>query len=179
MNEDFEKFKRQISKVSQNRHHKVTNSLTTEAIFIQLKKQKLIPRSISKKVFRMIVREFNLLLAEKLSQGDDIQFPYNMGRIELRKYKPVVKFKEGKLQNGMPVDWNSTLKLWYENPECRESKQLVRRLEKEVFKVIYNKSNADFNNKTYYDFQVNRDIKRSLKDKIKNKEIDAFKFRVQ
>lgn len=176
---DFEEFKKQVVKSSENRHHKVTNCLTTETIFWELKRQKLIDKAIDKKLFRLIVREFNLHLAEKLSQGEDIQFPHHMGRVEIRKYKPVVKFKDGKLQNGMPVDWDATIRLWYEDPECMENKQLVRRIEKEVFKVFYNKSQADFENKTYYDFQVNRELKRSLKDKIKNREIDAFKFRQQ
>lgn len=173
---EFEEFKNQIVKASQSRKPKVTNSLTTESIFLDLKRNKLISRHVSKKMFRSIVREFNYLLAEELSQGGDITFPYNMGRIEIRKHKPVVKFKDGKLYNGMPIDWEATLKLWYEDEECKSNKQLVRRIEKETFKVFYNKSRADYNNRTFYDFQVNRELKRSLKDKIKNREIDAFKF---
>lgn len=174
---DFEKFKQQIVKSSQSRKPVVTNSLTTESIFRALKKDKILDRHISRSLFRRIVRECNLLLAEKFLQGDDIIFPFNMGRVELRKYKPTVKFQDGKLKNGMPVDWEATIKLWQEDEDCLQSKQLVRRNEKEVFKIVYNKSRSDYNNKTYYYFRINRDLKRSLKSKIKNREIDAFKFK--
>lgn len=173
---DFKEFKNQIVKASQSRKPKVTNCLTTETIYHSLKREGMIDKHMSKGEFRLIIREFNLLLAEKLQRGEDIQFPHNMGRVELRKYKPVVRFKDGKLQNGMPVDWIATLKLWQEDDECMRNKQLVRMVEKEVFKIIYNKSRADYPNRTYYQFQVSRELKRSLKDRIKNREIDAFKL---
>jgi hypothetical protein len=46
--------------------------------------------------------------------------------------------------------------------------------EKEIFKVFYNKANANYENKSFMQFEVNRDLKRRLKDRIKSKAIDAF-----
>jgi hypothetical protein len=33
-----------------------------------------------------------------------------------------VKFKDGKILNTMPIDWNSTLSLWHTDEESRNNK---------------------------------------------------------
>ena len=48
--------------------------------------------------------------------------------------------------------------------------------EKEVFKVYYNRIKANYNNKSFYEFIVNRDLKRRLKQRIKSGNFDAFKI---
>ena len=48
--------------------------------------------------------------------------------------------------------------------------------EKELFKVFYNKKNANYINKSFMEFVVNRDLKTRLKHKIKDGAIDAFKL---
>lgn len=53
---------------------------------------------------------------------------------------------------------------------------LVKVGKKEVFKVFYNKGKANYNNKSFYEFEVNRDLKRRLKQRIKEGLIDAFKI---
>lgn len=177
MTTDFGEFRKQVMKVSKSRKQKINNCLTTETIYYDLKRKGMIDKHLKRGEFRLIIRQFNLLLAEELTKGNDIQFPHKMGRVELRKLVPTVKFKNGKLYNGMPIDWNATLKLWQEDEECMKNKQLVRKMEKEMFKIIYNKNKADYNNRTFYDFRVCRDLKQALKTKIQNREIDAFKFR--
>ena len=97
-----------------------------------------------------------------------------MGRLELRKRTNKVKFVEGKMDINYPVDWNATLKLWYDNPSSKAKKQLVRQEAKETFRVFYNRSKANYNNKSFYEFNTNRDIKLGLKRNIKLNKIDAF-----
>ena len=46
--------------------------------------------------------------------------------------------------------------------------------EKEIFKVVYNKSKAEYTNKSFYQFDLNRDIKRRLKQQIREGKLDAF-----
>ena len=48
--------------------------------------------------------------------------------------------------------------------------------EKETFKVFYNRRRANYENKSFMQFEVNRDLKRRLKQKIKNRAIDAFRL---
>ena len=46
--------------------------------------------------------------------------------------------------------------------------------EKEIFKVHYNKSKADYTNKSFYQFNANRELKKALKRNIKDGKVDAF-----
>lgn len=55
-----------------------------------------------------------------------------------------------------------------------KKKRLIRQETKEVFKVFYNKRRAEYPNKSFYQFHINREIKKGLKQKIKNGEIDAL-----
>jgi len=106
--------------------------------------------------------------------GKDVKFPQRMGSLELRKQFPEVKYKDGKLKVGYPIDWDATLKLWYEDSESYTNKTLVRSTEKEVFKILYNRAECNCPNKGFFEFHVNRDIKRRLKKHIKQGRIDAF-----
>ena len=124
--------------------------------------------------FYSIVRSINRLLADELALGNPVIFPYSMGELELRKLPVGVKFENGKLKNTYPIDWDSTVKLWYEDREARESKTLIRRDSKEIYYIKYNRYRATYKNQIFYKFQVNRFIKRALKDNIIKGKIDAL-----
>ena len=80
-----------------------------------------------------------------------------MGRVEVRKYTPEVKFdKDGKIKTSYPIDWDSTIRLWYEDDVSRKKKLILKKKEKEVFRIVYNKSKAMYTNKNYFEFIVNR-----------------------
>ena len=97
-----------------------------------------------------------------------------MGKIELRKYKARIKYEDGKVVTNLPIDWKRTLQLWNEDDESRSNKTLIRRETKEVFRIIYNRQSANYNNKTFYQFSASRAVRQALSEKIKNNEIDAF-----
>ena len=99
-----------------------------------------------------------------------------MGTIELRKYSPKIKIKDNKVKTTLPIDWDRTLKLWYEDQGSYKNKTLVRMNEKEVFKIFYNRNKANYNNKVFYDLRFMRGLKLKLKEKIKEGLIDAFKL---
>ena len=82
--------------------------------------------------------------------------------------------KDNKIKTYMPIDWDATLKLWYEDAESYKNKTLVKKEEKEYFRIKYDKTRADYNNKSFYKLEPNRELKLRLKEKIRNKEIDAF-----
>lgn len=48
--------------------------------------------------------------------------------------------------------------------------------EKEIFKVYYNRSKANYANKSFFAFDVNRELKKKLKYNIKEGRIDAYTF---
>lgn len=172
----LEEYRVYIQKARENRSHKVSGSLGVYDTYKWIRKNKWlnIGRPLSEKEFYSIVRKVGNYLSEAICQGQDVKLPAQMGTLELRKNQPFVGYKEGKLKANYPIDWDATLKLWYEDSEARDAKILVKMPEKEVFKIIYNRAKADYNNKSFYEFQVNRDIKRTLKRRIKQGRIDAF-----
>lgn len=164
-------FKTAIKRSNTKKEHKITASLgMREAFRYYTKKSK----SLNEKDFRRVVRYINSILQESLALGEDINLPCRMGRLELRKFKTSVSFKNGKMITNLPIDWDETLNLWYEDKESFKEKRKVRMEVPEVFRVYYKKSTANYNNKSFFTFKVNRDLKQKLKTNIINKKVDAF-----
>ena len=176
-NIEYGLFKSSIQHLQDNRTHKITNSLGNYDAYKYIRKNKWfnIGRPLTEHEFYQIIRRINNYLAEELVNGNDIIFPNRMGKLELRKRNslPVID-KNGNLKVTYAIDWDSTLKLWYEDEEAFNNKTLVKLPEKNIFKIKNNKNTTNYENKRFMEFQVNRDIKTRLKQKIKNNEIDAF-----
>ena len=177
MIDSYKDFKSAIQGLQNTRTHKITNSLGVYDAYKYIRKNKWfnIGRPLTEHEFYQIIRRVNNYLAEELVNGNDITFPNRMGKLELRKRNslPVID-KNGNLKVTYAIDWDSTLKLWYDDEEAFNNKTLVRLPERSIFRVKYNKDTANYKNKSFMEFQINRDIKTRLKQKIKNNEIDAF-----
>lgn len=170
--------RKRILKVNENRNHSVKNSLGVYDAYKYIRKNKWfdIGKPVSEHDFYTIIRSVNNYLADEIVNGNDINLPYRLGRIELRKYSTYIKYSNGKIVNNLPIDWDRTLELWAEDSESFKNKTIIKAEEKEIFKVYYNKKNAEYNNKSFYEFKVNRDIKKRLKHKIKGGAVDAFEI---
>ena len=171
-------FRKKILKVDGPRKHKVNNSFGVYDVYKSLRKNKWcdLPRPVTEHEFYTIIRQVNNMLAENILNGEDVVFPHRMGRLELRKKEAYIGFKDGKLVTNLPIDWDKTLELWANDEEAYKERLLIKMEEKDIFKVHYSKKNALYENKSFYSFVINRDIKRGLKPKIKNRLIDAFKL---
>lgn len=164
-------FKTSIKKANAKKKHKITASLgMREAFRYYTKKSKV----LDEKDFRRVIRYINSILQESLALGEDINLPCRMGKLELRKFKTSVSFRDNKMITNLPIDWDETLNLWYEDVESFKNKRKVRMEVPEVFRVYYKKSTANYNNKSFFTFKVNRDLKQKLKTNIVNKKVDAF-----
>lgn len=174
----YEEFKSEVQHLSSSRKHKVTNSIGVYSSYKWIRKNNWlnIGRCLTEHEFYSIIRKVNDYLADSFLNGNDIKLPHRMGRIELRKYDARISFDGKKVKTNLPIDWDKTLKLWYEDEEAYKKKTLVKAEEKEIFKVYYNKQLADYNNQVFYEFNVNRELKKRLKQRIKNGLLDAFKF---
>lgn len=172
----MDEFRRKVLKVDHSRNHKVKNSIGVYDIYKHIRKNKWydIGQPITEHQFYTIIRQVNNVLADNLLKGNDIVFPNKMGRLEVRKFEPIIRFDDNKLTVRLPIDWDRTLKLWSEDEEAYKERTLVKMEEKEIFKVCYNKARADFPNKGFYQLQINRDLKIALKKKIKLGNFDAF-----
>ena len=172
-------FRKKVLKVNKPRLHKVRNSNGIYDAYKWIRKNKWlnIGRPLTEHEFYTIIRQVNNELAYSLIRGDDINLPNRMGRLELRKYDAKIRVdSNNKVITNLPIDWDRTLKLWSEDEEAYKKRILIKMEEKEIFKVFYNKKSANYENKSFMQFDVNRDIKRSLTQQIKNRAVDAFKL---
>lgn len=174
----MDNFRREILKVDKPRKHLISGSLGVYDAYKYIRKNKWfdIGRPLTEHEFYTIIRQINSLLSEEFIKGNDIELPHKLGKLELRKFEKRVSFHDGKLHTNLPIDWDRTLKLWAEDNEAYKEKVLVRMEEEEIFKVVYNKSKANYNNKSFYEFNVNRDLKKRLKQRIKEGLLDAFTY---
>lgn len=168
-----------IKKVSNCRKHKVINSLGNYDAYKWIRKNKWlnIGRPLTEHEFYSIIRRVNQYMAENLLDGHDIKFPYRMGQLELRKSGASFNIKDGKVVTNLPIDWNNTLKLWYEDEEAYKERTLVKMGEKEIYKVYYNKRLANYQNMAFYEFKINRELKKGIKERLKKGILDAYKFK--
>lgn len=170
----YNDFRLSTLKAVGRKEFKVSGSNTLRSIYRALHKERSIPIDMTETQFSNIIKEVHKTYIEHFIKGSDIIFPYNMGRIELRKYHTKVEFIDGKLKTNYPINWKKTLQWWYEDATAKATKKLLRYEPKYVFRILYNKSRAKFNNKTFYKFTPARSLKKVLREKINNNEIDAF-----
>lgn len=175
MNE--EEFLSKIKNVKGNRVHKVTGSLGVYDAYKWYRKHKPEDKKfvLTDSQYFHIIREINTLVREELLNSRDLVLPARLGRLEVRGKEPIIKRVGGKIKTNLPIDWQATLQLWYEDSDSLEKKLLVRANVPKVFKIYYNKSKALYNNKSFYQFTPNRELKILLKNTIKsNYKFDAF-----
>lgn len=174
--ETLGEFKKRIKKVNQPREYKVRNSLGVYDGYKYYRKNKPDSKEyvLTESQYFAIIRKINLLLGDELLIGNDVKLPKSMGTIEIRKYdRRVMLGTDGKVHTNLPIDWDKTLKLWYEDGEAFKDKTLIRIDKSEIFKIYYNKELANYNNNSYYELLFNKDLKIRLKQKIKEGRIDA------
>ena len=176
MPETFEEFNNKVLKRSAERKVKINNSVGVYDAYKYIRKNNWfnIGRPLTEHEFYTIIRSINKLYAEELSKGNSIIFPQRMGTLELRKGSRGVNLKNGKLSISYPINWKETLKLWYNDAEAKEQKVLIRYENNIVYHVKYNKYRAVYNNKSYYNFAVNRAIKQQLHKNIEDGKVDAM-----
>jgi hypothetical protein len=172
----MDEFSRKVLKLNEPRLHKIRNSLGVYDAYKYIRKNKWfsIGQKLTEHQFYSIIRGVNNLLVDSLLQGNDIVLPCRMGMLELRKFLPKYTLKDGKVKITLPIDWHRTLKLWSEDEEAYKERTLVKMEEKEIFQVYYNRAKADYGNKSFYEFKVNRDLKRRLAQRIKLGNMDAY-----
>ena len=171
---DYNDFRKTVLKTEEKHHFTATNSNGTREAWRWIKKNKWLGmQPISERDFGKIIKAINQSLQDQLLQGRDVILPHKMGKLEIRKYKTSVQYKEGKLVTNLPVNWGATLKLWYEDKEAHDNKTLIRFEIKEKFTIYYNKTTVAFNNKSFYQFIPTRTFKQNLKQRIEKGDFDA------
>jgi len=177
-NINFKSFINNIKKVNNKRVHSVTNSygIIDGFNFYKLIRPKDKKYIITISQYRSITRLINNKLRELLSLGNDIELPYNMGNLEIRKTKIRYINKNGKYTSDNSIDWNETLKLWYKDKDSYNKKTLIRSDSNIKYLIYYNKYKAKYINKSFYKFSPNRVLKKMLIHNIKESNLEAFTY---
>lgn len=174
--ETVREFRNRILKRNGPKVFKISNSFGTYDIYKKIRKNKWydIGRPLKEKEYYDIIRLINTYLAQELMNGNDIKFPFKLGTVEFRMKKVIVKYNNDKLVNTNPINWDKTLELWFNDPEAHKEKILVREDRKENYFFRYNTLNADYINKCFFDFYINRDIVNTTRAKAKEGIIGAY-----
>lgn len=175
-NISLEEFKTEVCKRTGEKNFKITDSWGIYDAYKKIRKQGWydIGRPLKEHEFYSIVRKVNDLLAENIANGETVTFPCRMGKLELRREPRGVSIVQDKLKISYPVNWEDTLRLWYEDAEARKNNILLRFENKEVYRTKYCKFDATYENKTFYEFALNRFIKRALKKNIDKGKIETL-----
>ena len=172
----FDEFTEEICKKRGKKNFKVTNSWGIYDVYKHIRKNKWynIGRPLKEHEFYSIIRGVNNLLAENIANGETIVFPHRMGKLEIRKFQSGVSLVDGRLKITYPVNWEETLRLWFEDEEAKKNKTLLRHEENYVYHIRYNKHEAVYENMCFYEFAVSKSIKQALKENIKKNKIDTL-----
>lgn len=173
---DYKEFSDIIKKRNTKKNFKVTNSWGVYDAYKAIRKQGWlgIGRPLKEHEFYSIIRGINNKLAEELALGNEIKFPYRMGKLEIRKRPVGVSLVRGELVNTYPIAWEETIRLWYEDEEAKNNKTLIRKEVKDVYWVKYNKFNAIYENQCFYEFKLNRFLKQALKNNVNKGKVETL-----
>lgn len=176
MEQTFEEFCEETSKKRGPKKMKITNSWGVYDAYKLIRKNGWynIGMPVTEYMFYHIIRSINKLLAENLANGNTVILPARMGKLELRKIQRGVSIVNGKLKNTYPINWEETLRLWFEDEEAKKNKTLLRNEQEWVYCIKYSKFNANYSNQMFYQFTLNKFIKQALKVNIKNNKVDAL-----
>ena len=118
--------------------------------------------TISPVLYRKILCSINLLLLEATLKGEDIELPVDFGTIYARHIPVYIKLdEEGNVKTNRAINWNGTLKLWYEDKEARQNGQLVLQdncTKKPYIGLMF----GDFTNKKFFHLQPSTTIMRKV-----------------
>lgn len=172
----FEEFKKSVRKSVKGTTFKIRDSFGIYDAYKAIRKNKWydIGRPLKEHEFYSIIRGINKLLAKELTLGKTVYFPYQMGKLELRKYETGVKFVNGKLKNTYNIDWNNTLYLWYKDDEAHKNKILLRYNENWAYHIKYSKISALYKNRCFYQFALNTHIRKELLKNINQGIVDTI-----
>lgn len=131
-------------------------------------------QDIDEHTFHSITRDLFKEIAERLANGEFLTLGYSLGKIQIVKRKGFDKRKQG---NSYGVDWKATIKLWYEDKEAMEKKQLVRIIEKEIFRITYVKDTGHplrYHELPFMMLYPNRTLRLAISKNIKEGKLDAI-----
>lgn len=171
----FQEFRAEVS----NRNGapgKIRNCYGTYDIYKYIRKNhwKRIGQFVSEHDFYTIIRGINTMVADEIANGQPVKFPHGMGHLELRKSHRGVSIVNNKLHNTYPIDWMNTLYLWWQDEEAHKQKTLVRHDNEWVYTTKYLREKANYTNRGFYQFRLNKEVRQALSRNIRDGKVDTI-----
>ena len=163
MEQTLSEFRRAI-RGPQTSRQKVTNSWGVYDYYKHYRKNK--PEGhkyvLSESQYFAIIRRVNQKLTEALLNAETVVLPLCMGTLEAYKKPFITKIKDGKAVTNRPINWDKTIKLWYENPDSYERKDVIYVEAEDQVTVVYDINAARYTNKSFYQFRPIKAFKQAL-----------------
>ena len=131
----------------------------------------------SQALYSCIINMVNQLLMEQLIEGHRIDIPQGMGSLYLASIPARIALDGGELKTNYRTDWPRTLKLWYEDDEARESHRTVKRIQKDIVFIRYDKRTAKYTNRRFYLFRANRSLVRKVGRALEERKINVMELK--
>lgn len=146
----------------------VTNSYKTEEMFYYYRKNS--KYKFDRGLYRKISDAINLKIAYYLTEDRSFKFPFNLGYVIIERREP----KNYKKYVRHIVDWRETIKLWYEDEECRKNKVKVLKKKKPHLDISYLRDIQRFPKSKMILFNLSRSFKMRLNKMFENGNYECY-----
>lgn len=154
--------------------HKISHCLGARDAFEWVRSHHWITtngQKVDKLLYSQIISEVNKILAEKLLEGHEVEFPYQMGSLVLSRTPAKVRYKDGELLTNYRTDWKKTLE--YRFSESPDTPKRIKRVQPFIYSIQYYKKGARYHNRAFYIFRINRSLVKALGAAIERGKINA------
>ena len=122
------------------------------------------------KVYIKIVNGYMKFLMKKLFSRGEVMIPSRLGNLTITGKKVKVHIEDGQIK-GLAPDWAETKRLWENDLEAKERKQLAYHFNEETngirYRFNWSKQRVLMTNKTLYSLKFTRANKRELSGLIR------------
>ena len=132
---------------------------------------------VSQSLYSSIIDRVNQLLVEQMLEGHEIELPHRMGSFYLASWPAKVSMKDGELKTNYRTDWLKTLKLFYEDEEARNLHKTVKRIQRDIVFIKWDKRKATFTNRRFYVFRANRSLVKKVGHALELHTLPVMKVR--
>lgn len=170
----FEQFKR--LKTAKEHKYSVNNSYGVYDYYKYYRHNRPKDKSyykMSEGQYYKLIRTVNEYLVDILFSNAQVILPNRLGELAIIRMPAKVTIQDGKLKTNRPINWDATIRLWFEDPEAEKKKTLVRWDTSEVLSIDYRKNDAIFHNRPYYEFKVIRKLKQRLSSLVAESDFET------
>ena len=167
---DYSEFSKSKKKVNGSREHSIKNSYGINDYYKNYRETVTYTvRLLDRTTFSNVFHDINDFIVDNFLEYKSVKFPWGLGSLVLYSRKATAQIdKNGKLIIKKPIQWDATMKLWFEDEEAHENKTLVRKEDEYVHLIKYSRKKMNIKNSRYIKMAVARSFKIRLRELSNN-----------